>query len=248
MAVDNPLDQVAAQYPEEQENYGPTVVLKLFSLLPNGQIAGLVDAIRGHFSTRRSIERLSAFVETLIAEVQRHGKKIEELENQAASDPDFSEAMVFAATQAILTTSAVKVQRYGLIVATELITEHPQGWDEVSSLISDVGRLSEADISVLRVIVEIQREHVLQIAQNPSDYLYDALANTVGTVLQKADRSGRSRNEFYSHLYRLAGFGLAMPLNWKTTAWGPSDQGFAATLRGVYLVDALDKRSPVDKS
>jgi hypothetical protein len=108
--------------------------------------------------------------------------------------------------------------------------------------------LSEADISVLRVIVEIQREHVLQIAQNPSDYLYDALANTVGTVLQKADRSGRSRNEFYSHLYRLAGFGLAMPLNWKTTAWGPSDQGFAATLRGVYLVDALDKRSPVDKS
>jgi hypothetical protein len=80
-----------------------------------------------------------------------------------------------------------------------------------------------------------------KVRDNPNDAEYHMMSSEFAKVRDEAVRRGLSRYDLYSRAERLSGFGLAHPLNWNKTAWGPQDMGFAPTPKGKRLIEMLDK-------
>ena len=78
-----------------------------------------------------------------------------------------------------------------------------------------------------------------KIRENPDDAEYGMMLTEFAKVREEAVRKGLTRYELYAHALRLSGFGLAHPLNWNPSAWGPQDMGFAPTPRGKRLMNIL---------
>jgi hypothetical protein len=242
MAIDDELDAIRSQYPESSSNLGLTLSLKLLTSLPGkaGLLFKIGEVLRSHFSTKVMSERLNILFDALEGMVRRFQQETERrlsaVEDRLNS-PEFAEAYVNVANIAIFTANPQKIREFGSILGYEAASNDAEGWDEAAALIADLSRLTESDLEVLRLMVKLQGGNV---RENPNDAEYNLMSAAFGQVRDEWVRQGKSRYELYSHALRLSGFGLANPLNWNQSSWGPQDMGFAPTPRGKRLVEILE--------
>ena len=150
---------------------------------------------------------------------------------------EFAEAYVNVANLAIFTADPERIREYGSILGYEAASTDNRGWDESAALIADLSRLTDSDLEGLRLMVRFQGD---QVRDNPTDSEYHLMLTEFAKVREEWVKRNQSRYELYAHALRLSGFGLAHPLTWNQSAWGPQDMGLAPTPRGKRLVEILE--------
>jgi hypothetical protein len=237
MAIDDELDQLRQQYPDEPENAGLEVTMNLLSALPSvGPAVAILQALREHFSTRRALQKLQVLLDALEREVRRQGKTLREVQARIET-PAALGSIVRAVNITVQVSNELQIERFGTVLGYEAASNGPQHWGEASAMVDDLSRLTEEDVKTLALLVRHQSEFV---KSGPTTQDYNNLVASMRAVFTEVDKSSLGRGEFYSHAFRLVGFGLAVPLNWNQLAMGPQDQGIAATLRGVRLARILE--------
>ncbi len=236
MAIDNELDQIKLQYPERSENPGLEVTMKLLSgLAPVGPVISLIQGLRDHFSWKYAIRRLEILLRALEEEVRRQGKTIEEVKERLET-PEALESIIRAISITVQTSNERKIEQFGAVLGYEAASGDLKGWDEASALVEDLSRLTDEDVNILGLLVHHQSGFV---ESSPSERQYNNLVQSMRQIFSELERRHIGRGDFYSHAFRLIGFGLAVPLNFNPSAMGPQDQGVAVTLRGVRLMQIL---------
>lgn len=238
MAIDDELDALKSQYPESSKNIGLEVSLRTLTAMPGGigLAAKILDILRNHFSAKAMAERTHVLFDALERTVRRLDKKISDIETRLDS-PEFAQAYVAVANIAIFTANPERIRQFGSILGYEAASSDIKGWDEAAALVADLSSLTDNDLQALRLMVQFQGE---KVRDNPSDAEYHLMLTEFAKVRDEATRRGVSRYDLYARALRLSGFGLAHPLSWNQTAWGPQDMGFAPTPRGKRLVQILD--------
>jgi hypothetical protein len=237
MAIDDELDAIRSQHPESQSNLVVALTLKMLSVLPvgTGLVIKLTEVLRAHFSTRIMGERLRLLFDALEQMVRRLDRRMSDVEKKL-DNAEFAQAYVSVANVAVFTADENRIRQFGSILGYEAASGDNGGWDEAAALVADLSRLTDADIEVLRMMVQFQGD---KIRENPDDAEYGMMLTEFSKVREEAVRKGLTRYELYAHALRLSGFGLAHPLNWNPSAWGPQDMGFAPTPRGKKLMNIL---------
>lgn len=242
MAIDDELDALKNQYPEATRNLGLELSLGVLTVVPGmvGITATVLNILRNHFSTKAMAERAQLLLDALERKVRALEGRISDVENRLKS-PEFAEAYVAVANIAIFTANPEKIRDFGSILGYEAASNDQKGWDEASALVADLSRLTNQDLEVLRMMVQFQGD---KVRDNPSDSEYHMMLTEFAKVREEATGRGIPRYDLYAHAERLSGFGLAHPLNWNKTSWGPQDMGFAPTPKGKRLLQILDTRPP----
>ena len=246
MAIDDELDARKSQYPEPTSNIGLDVSIKALTLLGGGIGIGatILDTLRSHFSTQAMMERITALLEGLESMVRRIEERsadtearVSLVENRLKND-DFAQAFVTVANVAVFTPELERVRQFGSILGYEAASSDRKGWDEAAALVEDLSRLTEGDLQALRLMVRFQGD---KIRERASDSEIHFVALAFKDVMGEVGRLGTAPNDFYSRALRLSGFGLAHPLNFNPSLFGPQDMGFGPSLRGRRLVSILDR-------
>ena len=237
MAIDDELDQVKQQYPEPTENVGLEGTMGLLSLLPQlGPVVSVVQGLREHFSTRRAVQRLQVLFDSLEKKVRELGSTLEDVRAQMEK-PEALDSIIRTVNITLLISNEWKIEQFGAVLGYEAASGDPKGWDEASALVEDLSRLTDEDVNILRLLVHHQSEFV---ESSPSERQYNNLVQSMRQIFSELERRHIGRGDFYSHAFRLVGFGLAVPLNFNPSAMGPQDQGVTVTLRGVRLMQILE--------
>src|SRR5437016_2414815 len=105
--IDDPIEAVKQQYPEESA--GPiSVMLDVLSALH--PFAGVGNVFRQFFSQAERRARVKALFESVEWYIQRHEKKIEELElEDQLQRTEAKEAIIAAVTEALLSPDLNKI-------------------------------------------------------------------------------------------------------------------------------------------
>ncbi len=240
--IDNPLDAAISQLAENPENTTLEIALKIATAIPAVTIA---DAIREHFLNRRRFERVK---ETLVV----FQTEFEGLQNEYARDrqrldaisdfpksAEFAEAVMAAAEEAVGSTNAEKIKRLGRVLANGSDPDTESSHDDLTSFIHDVSQLSEGDIKVIE-----------QLA-SPASALNFALGvqkpslpeSPFQSVIDDAEREKLVTEDFYSHCFRLVGFGLAAQIPANSPSLALNSYSFRLTRRGHRLLALLKHRA-----
>jgi hypothetical protein len=241
--IDNPLDVAISQLAENPENTTLEIALKIAVAIPAVAIA---DAIREHFLNRRRFERVK---ETLVV----FQAEFEALQNESVTDRQrldaisdfpksaaFAEAVVAAAEEAVRTTNAEKIKRLGRVLANGSDPDpESSNDDDLTSFIHDVSQLSEGDVKVLGLLTSAS------IAIN---FAAGAQKSTLPespfqAVIDDAEREKLLTEDFYSHCFRLVGFGLAAQIPGNSPSLPLSGYSFRLTRRGHRLLALLKHRA-----
>ena len=242
MAIDDELDALKGQYPQQSKNLGLELSLGALTAIPGGLglAATILNVLRNHFSANAMAERAQLLFDALERKVRSQGDRIFEIEKKLDS-PQFAQAYVSVANIAIFTADLNRIRQFASILGDEAASSSPKGWDEAAALVADLSHLTDGDLEALRLMVQFQGD---KVRDNPNDTEYHMMLTEFAKVRDEAVRRSLSRYDLYARAERLSGFGLAHPLNWNKTAWGPQDMGFAPTPRGKHLVQILD--TPLD--
>jgi hypothetical protein len=241
--IDNPLDVAMSQLAENPENTALEIALKIAVAIP---AVAIVDAIREHFLNRRRFERVK---ETLVV----FQAEFEALQNESAKDrqrldaisdfpksAEFAEAVIAVAKEAVRSTNVEKIKRLGRVLANGSDPNTASSNDDdLTSFIHDVSQLSEGDIKVLE-----------QLA-SPASALNFALGAQKSTlpespfqaVIDNAEREKLLTEDFYSHCFRLVGFGLAAQIPGNSPSLALNNYSFRLTRRGHKLLALLKHRA-----
>ena len=238
MAIDDELDALKGQYPEASKNLGLELPLGALAAVPGGigLAAAILNVLRNHFSGKAMTERAQLLFDALERKVRSQGERISGIERRLDS-PQFAQAYVSVANIAIFAPDPDRIHQFGSILGYEATSNDPKGWDEAAALIADLSRLTDGDLGALQLMVQFQGD---KVRNNPNDAEYHMMLSEFAKVRDEAVRRGLSRYDLYSRAERLSGFGLAHPLNWNKTAWGPQDMGFAPTPKGKRHIEVLD--------
>src|SRR2546425_7837966 len=231
--IDDPIEAVKKQYREQ-----PDPVLDLI-LEVAGKVdffAGVASAIRKHFSKQAANERIAALLSALESTIRRLEADIRKVSARLES-PEFVEALCAAVDQTLRTSDAAKIRRFAAILGYSSIgAVNSAVLQEASAYIRDVSQLGEADIEALQILHLIQAAifawHTATTDPNP-------FTERLGEVLTAVDRSGMTREEFYSRCSRLNGFGLAIEVQRNDSRMAPGDHCFRITSRGLRLVNMI---------
>lgn len=123
------------------------------------------------------------------------------------TSPRFTDAVIAAAEETTRTANADKILRFGLVLANGCDPEIDVSDDaDLSSFIRDVSQLSELDLRTLQIVASTARADILLESDVP-----DSTDNMLGQhLIAAAAREKLERDDFYSHAYRLVGFGLLL--------------------------------------
>ena len=238
MAIDDEIDALKSQYQESQSNLALSLTLKMLTAVPGVGLAfKIAEGLRGHYSAAAMSERLRLLYDALEKMVRRLDCRMSDVEKKL-DNAEFAQAYISVANIVIFTADPERIRQFGSILGYEAASSDNRGWDEAAALVADLSRLTDADTEVLRMMVRFQGD---KIRENPTDGEYHMMATEFAKVREEAVQQGQSRYELYARALRLSGFGLAHPLNWNQSAWGPQDMGFGPTPRGKRLVDILQK-------
>lgn len=246
-----PLDDFEIQVRdlEESEENNPlelaksalTVVIAAITgghLLPIPEMAAAGHLLEEHFSTRRRVRRVRevtyACGNQIIAIKNTIAKDREDLQRQIderLKSSEFAEAFATAAEEATRTTNAAKLNRLAAVLANSCDpTLSSSTDDDLTSFVHDISRLSEGDVKTL---------NNLFISSNS---FYRRNEKTSGPKSEFSEfindmaREQSLGSDFYSHCFRLVGFGLATQLAWNSPEGGPS---FRVSDRGRHLLNLL---------
>jgi hypothetical protein len=177
---DNPINALKRQFEMEDLSSSPVTgkVIKIASELPiiPSPLAKVI-AWLGKSMAANAAERDHLLMETIAAEVVKHGEDLERtqkvLTDQASrmSEEVLGPLLVDAARKAENTLGKERVRRIGLILANAMIETGPADADEVEELMRVATELSDRDVELLRELVRIEGDAVRSQGRIPR---YDA--------------------------------------------------------------------------
>jgi len=177
---DNPIKALKRQYEMEDLSSSPVTgkVIKIaseLSIIPS-PLAEII-AWLGKSMATNAAERDHLLMETIAAEVVKHGEDLERtqkvLTDQASrmSEEVLGPLLVDAARKAENTRAKERVRRIGLILANAMIETGPADADEVEELMRVATELSDRDVELLRELVRIEGDAIRSQGRIPR---YDA--------------------------------------------------------------------------
>ena len=161
---DNPIDALKHRFEMEDLSTSPITgrVLQIASSLPLiSPLDKVIEWLKTHLSADAA-ERDRLMLETVAAEVVRHGEELEQtkkiLTDQASrmSEEVLGPLLVDAARKAENTRSKERVRRIGLVLANAMIETGPADADEIEELMRVATELSDRDVELLRELVRIE--------------------------------------------------------------------------------------------
>lgn len=239
--IDDPLDAAMSQLEESPESTPLEIVVKLATLAP---FFAPLDALRDHFSNRNRIARiyevLSVFKsehEALQSELAQEKATLADIHSYLKS-PKFTEAVVAAAEEAVRTANEEKIKRFARVLANGSDPRIEASDDDLSTFIRDVSLLSEVDIRSLEIIISTAGLATLD------SYVVNETDGLLGQHLTRAAAQEKlTQDDFYSHAFRLVGFGLVLEVPRDTVRQLANDFRFLPTRRGRKLIALLKQRT-----
>jgi len=248
--IDKPIDAALSNYDANQEN-GPLEITcktgaEAFNfVLPFGPFnpLALLNSLREQFSVsarfRRLRELLSIFkseIDSIQRESEENIARLEALEAERAS-PEYAEAFRVAAEEAVRTADAKRIERLGIALANGSDPDvKAMDGDGLSTFIRDLSQLSELDIRTLETIINTPI-----FATSMDTWAVDS---TLGQKLViAAANANLAKNDFYSHAYRLVGFGLVLEAPSESGRRTADNLCFVPTQRGRKLLALLQTRA-----
>jgi hypothetical protein len=241
--IDNPLDVAMSQLAENPENTTIEIALKIAAAIP---AVAIVDTIREHFLNRRRFERVKETLVVFQAEfeaLQKESAKDRQRFDAISDFPksaEFAEAVIAVAEEAVRSTNLQRIKRLGRVLAngSDPKTE-PSNDDDLTSFIHDVSQLSEGDIKVLEQLASPASALTFGLVeQEPA-----APKSQFQGVIDDAQREKLLTEDFYSHCFRLVGFGLAAQLSGNSPSLALNNYSFRLTRRGHRLLALLRQRA-----
>jgi len=236
--IDNPLDVAIKQLEEKPENTTVEIAFKLATAIP---VVAVVDSIREHFLNRSRYERVRDTLvifqgefEALHKESASDRQRLDAMSNYVKS-AEFAEAVLAAAEEAVRSTNAEKIKRLGRVLAngSDPNSEASDG-DDLTSFIHDVSQLSEGDIKILK-----QLASALDLNFGLGSQKAPLPESPFQSFINDAEREKLLTEDFYSHCFRLVGFGLAAQLPGNS----PNAYSFRLTRRGHRLLGLLKQHT-----
>lgn len=204
--IDDPRGVAIQQLREDCETNPLKILMALASVHPKAHV---VNSILEHFSVDKRIERVAD-----VFEIFNQG--MNSLERNFAADhltlsemrkrldsPEFADAVVAAAEEAVRTASAAKIHRLASVLANGCDPNIEPSDDDLTSFIHDVAQLSEADVRVLQ-----QLSSAFTVFSGLGDRREPGSESPL-KALDGAVREQALTDDFHSHCFRLVGFGLA---------------------------------------
>lgn len=239
--IDEPLDAAMSELEENPENTPLEIVVQMATLAP---FFAPLAALREHFSTRNRINRI---YEVLSVFKSEHEALPSELAHEKATlvdvhsylnSPKFTEAVVAAAEEAVKTANDAKIKRLARVLANGSDPRIEASDDDLSTFVRDVSQLSDLDIRTLEIIISTAG------LMSMESYVVNETDGLLGQYLVKAAALEKlSQDDFYSHAFRLVGFGLLLEVPRDTVRQMANDLRFLPTRRGRKLVALLKQRT-----
>ena len=231
--IDDQIEAVKKQYPDES-NSTFDLILRVaghFNLL-----AGVVNTIKQQFSGAAATEKVMALLNAFEQTIRRLERNVERLSAKLES-PEFVETLTVAVNETIRTSDRNKIERFAVVLGYSVADlTNAFSLEEASAYIRDLAQLGEADVEAMRILYSVQSRLFRggAIPTDPNPY-----TEVIGEVFASVDRTGVSREEFYSRCSRLNGFGLAIEVMHNPGRMSPGDHCFRLTGRGARLVEIL---------
>ena len=177
---DNPIEALKLQYEMEDLSTSPVTgrVLKIALSLPliPTPIKKAIEWLQKRIATDAA-ERDRLMVETIAAEVIKHGEELERAkkvvtdQTSRMSEEVLGPLLVDGARKAENTRAKERVRRIGLILANAMIETSPSDADEIAEMMRVATELSDRDVELLRELVRIEGDAVRTQGRIPR---YDA--------------------------------------------------------------------------
>jgi len=229
-SIDDPIEAVRRQYPEEQFD---SLGIAFGVLTPVHPLAKVGSALKKFFSQKEAKARVEAFFWAFEWYIRNHDKRIEDVEAKLES-PAFLETIVIAVNKAVQSASPKKVKRFATILGYEAVyggTE--ESLEDSAAFIRTLEELGEWDIKALRLLHRHQTRYKYQD--------YNLVLDQYGYILPRIAEAGFTKDEFYARCSRLSGYGLVLQLDIRGTISQipPGEFAFRITELGEKLVDTL---------
>jgi hypothetical protein len=233
-SIDDPIEAVRSQYPEEQ--FDP-LGIALGVLTPAHPLAKVGSAIKKFFSQKEARARVEALFWGFEWFIRNHDKRIEDIEAKLES-PAFLETIVIAVNKAVQSASFRKVKRFATILGYEAVyCGAEESLEDAAAFIRTLEELEERDIEALRLL----HRHQTQLFDNGSYRNYNAFNDSYKIIANQIEPSGFTKEEFYARCSRLGGYGLVLTIEIRANVT-PLPQGthtFRITTLGDKLANIL---------
>jgi hypothetical protein len=203
--IDDPIEAVKRQYRDQ-----PDPILDLI-LDVAGKVdffAGVVSAIRKHFSKQAASERLAALLSAMECTIRRQEARVQQVSAKLES-PEFVEALCTAVIQTLRTSDVEKIQRFASVLGNFAISSDLD-WDRAAAFVRDVSEISKDDIIVLTILYRVFGN---MMTSSHEDYRRDPFPQQFverkKALYDAAKAQGYSDEDFVSSCERLRGLGLA---------------------------------------
>lgn len=244
--IDDPFDQVETQHRAAEQGQALTVGLNVAGPLidiltgsPAGSLVTLmgigVQFIADHRKAARA-EAFSAALRDALTGVDDRVARIERL----VTGPDAEEAIVEAVRSALSASRLDKARRFGQVVGGTLAADSPD-WREAAEFVRNLEEFTETDLVALKLLWNNQRNsyRVMTGSQRGMDPNANEYAQKWSGVLDRAEKTGISKDDWYGRCARLSGFGLLVPVRTNQNALGESV--YRLTGRAVRLLGLLGR-------
>ncbi len=211
---------------EQYRGFGTLNVAGKFSAL-----AGVVSALRNHFSGRGAQHRAHILLQTLADVLREHDDSLRHISTRIES-PEFIEALIAGVDEAVRSANTERIQEFGRILGRSLAL----GIDmpEAAAFVRDLAQLTRADVETIRLLHGVQRDLLSSnpVATNPNPY-----TERFADVMKAVDHAGIARDDFYSRCSRPTGFCLALEVPRDDTRMPLGEHCFRLTGRARVLLE-----------
>jgi hypothetical protein len=217
--IDDPRGVAIQQLREDCETSPLKILIALANVHPKMHV---LNSILDHFSVDKRFERVAEVFDIFDKELEFVERQVGKVDRKFLQSPEFADAAVAAAEEAVRTASAAKIHRLASVLANGCDPTLETSDDDLSSFIHDVTQLSGADIQVLQRLSFVfmgSGGHAIKMAE---DLPHGSSESPLTTPIEDAARENALTDDFHSHCFRLVGFGLAVqiPSNSPTLAGG----------------------------
>lgn len=231
---DDPIEQARKQWVSGDEPFANALTQEAFK--QGFPILGSV------FSFWKSAEQKRVLIEFnnwILDCLKQLDQRVDNLPERMT--PDLNRIAALAVERILWGASSKKAKRFAAVFAHQFTEPgNEQALEDATYFIRALDELSEDDIRVLKHLYNHQRH--ITAEQHALTYNEYFNGNGMKNMLMDARNLGMQMDEFYSRLYRLSGYGLALPLDKAHGSMGdPNDFAFRLTLLGRRLIDMLVK-------
>jgi hypothetical protein len=237
--IDDPIGKIR-QHSNEPQNPATASVGPLIKYVP--VIGHVINAVLERMSGAEKDARLNFLTTAILEQLEFQGTAIDDIQERL-EQPNFFPLIAVAIERVLFLANERKIGRFAMIIADA--AAHPTTSQEVEDaafFIKAISELSEDDIRVLSYFYK----HQADIFDAGQDMPLDAFFNTarMRVLWEGIAKLNMQPDYFYARCFRLAGYGLMMPLERKI-GHGPPDQlFFRITLLGKKLGTLLSKEQP----